>query len=48
MPQLEIQEYDSITDCAEALKKEEVDGIVADEQNIMYYAQSEKMFGITM
>lgn len=43
-PELEILEYESIAECAEMLKAQKVDGIVADEQNIMYYAQSEKMF----
>lgn len=43
VPDLEIQEYNSIDECADALKKEQVAGIVADEQNIMYYAQQESM-----
>lgn len=43
-PELKILEYDSIGECAEQLKAQNVDGIVADEQNIMYYAQGEKMF----
>lgn len=44
VPKLEILEYDSIDECAQELKENHVDGIVADEQNIMYYAQKEKMF----
>lgn len=44
VPKLEILEFDSIAQCAEALKQQKVEGIVADEQNIMYYAQAEKMF----
>lgn len=41
---LEIIECDSIADCAQIVKAGKADGIVADEQNIMYYAQSEKLF----
>lgn len=44
VPGLAIIECDSIADCAQVVKKGEADGIVADEQNIMYYAQSEKLF----
>lgn len=44
VPELQILEYDSIGQCAQMLKEQKVDGIVADEQNIMYYAQGEKMF----
>lgn len=44
IPDLKIQEYNNIDECARALKKGTVDGIVADEQNIMYYAQKWNMF----
>lgn len=44
IPDLKIQEYNNIDECARALKNGTVDGIVADEQNIMYYAQKWNMF----
>lgn len=44
VPGLIIKEFDDIEECAEVLKKGIVDGIVADEQNIMYYAQQKNMF----
>lgn len=45
VPGLDIQEYNSIGECAKVLTDGQVDGIVADEQNIMYYAQQENMLG---
>lgn len=44
VPDLEIQKYNSIDECAKVLMDGQVDGLVADEQNVMYYAQQENMF----
>lgn len=41
VPDLHILECDSITECARALQRQDLDGIVADEQNIMYYVQAQ-------
>lgn len=43
-PELQITECSNIEECAEQLRKQQVDGIVADEQNLMYYIQAEKLF----
>lgn len=43
-PGLQIVECGNIEECAELLRQRQVDGIVADEQNLMYYIQGEKLF----
>lgn len=43
-PGFPIVECGNIGECAELLRKQQVDGIVADEQNLMYYIQGEKLF----
>lgn len=43
VPDLDIQEYGSIDECAKVLMAGQADGIVADEQNMMYYVQKENM-----
>ncbi len=43
-PDLEITECPDIESCAQMLREKKVDGIVADEQNLMYYMQGEKLF----
>lgn len=43
-PRVSIVECDEIEACAQLLREGKVDGIVADEQNLMYYMQGEKLF----
>ncbi len=43
-PGVEIVECDNISECAQLLREKQVDGIVADEQNLMYYMQGERLF----
>lgn len=43
VPNLDIQKYNSLDECAKVLLAGEVDGLLADEQNIMYYVQQENM-----
>nr|WP_303182558.1 transporter substrate-binding domain-containing protein [Lachnoclostridium phocaeense] len=43
-PGADVVECDNIAECAQLLREKQVDGIVADEQNLMYYMQGEKLF----